>query len=189
MSANVNSKFGGSFSRANVKSDMGVRSVWLDGIALPTCFFVNLPNCPGLLRTGNRRDNGQCAETRLISLRLQVRTGTRLLRRAVDSLLYAGGMDEVTRQVGDVLEEEFPVVQRDVIEQDEVLMDLSLVAVVGNHKGGLISLFRRCRFRAQQAREGHPPESLSRTAPHGHRTGQAIQPPVDWPTLPARVQR
>lgn len=69
----------------------------------------------------------------MLSASREVRAGSRFLRRFVDSILHDGRMRKVSAEMRDMLEEKGVMTQSDVIEQDQVLMDLTHVPHVRDH--------------------------------------------------------
>ena len=64
---------------------------------------------------------------------LQACAATGFLTRIIAPPRDMRGMDEMIPEVGNMFEEQDGVIQRYMIEEDHVLMDLPHVAHVGNH--------------------------------------------------------
>src|SRR5882757_3779612 len=68
-----------------------------------------------------------------LTKQFQIRGGTRLLRCVVNTILHLRGMDEVTSKMRNVLKELYFEPQPDMVEENQVLMQLSHVANVRHH--------------------------------------------------------
>src|SRR6266850_1289700 len=72
----------------------------------------------------------------------QIATRTRFLRRAVNTAGNVARMDEMFSQMGDMLKKDNLMPERDVVEQNEVLVKLTHVTNMRN--------YRNAKFLAQQ---------------------------------------
>ena len=63
----------------------------------------------------------------------EIRACTRLCRRSINAVAHVGGMNKIFMKMIHVLEKELVVTQGDVIEEAEMLVDLSDVANVRHH--------------------------------------------------------
>src|SRR6266850_5964488 len=64
----------------------------------------------------------------------QIATRTRFLRRAVNTAGNVARMDEMFSQMGDMLKKDNLMPERDVVEQNEVLMKLTHISNVRNDR-------------------------------------------------------
>ena len=85
------------------------------------------------LLCGVREIAQQMPDQLRLTKHFQIRGSTRLLRCVVHTILHLRGMDEVTPKMRNVLKELYFEPQPDVVEENEVLMQLSHVANVRHH--------------------------------------------------------
>lgn len=118
-----------------------------------------------LLR-GVREIGQQMPDQLRLTKHFQIRGSTRLLRCVVDTILHLRGMDEVTPKMRDVLKELYFEPEADMVEENEVLMQLSHVANVRHH--GKIEEFREETDSKELA---DPPNSCAIDLNEGQRFG------------------
>src|SRR5882757_9459273 len=85
------------------------------------------------LLCGCSRIAEQMSESTTIGKHFQIRGSTGLLRCVVDTILHLRGMDEVTPKMRNVLKELYFEAQPDMVEENQVLMQLSHVTNVRHH--------------------------------------------------------